>query len=83
MKTRRRNYFITQEQKIAEDESMVSPEIWKQPKSEKKSFRISYTPKISKMFPNFGHPQKLQSCFRISETPQETVSEFWKLRKSA
>ena len=63
-------------QKIAEDKSVVSPEIWKHPKSEKKSFRISDTPKqwkdvseirippnSAKMFPNFGYPQTVQKCF--------------------
>ena len=71
IKTRRRNSLIMRMQKIAEDKSVVSSEIWKHPKSEKKSFRISHTPKITKMFPNLGHPQAMQRCFRISETPKQ------------
>ena len=74
IKTRRRNSLITRGQKIAEDKSKVSDEIWKHPKSEKKSFRISDTPKQckyvselrippnrAKMFPNFGYPQTVQT----------------------
>ena len=80
IKTRQGNSLIMRMQKIAEVKSVVSPEIWKHPKSEKKSFRISYTPKIAKMFPNLGHPQTVQRCFRISETPKQCkdVSEFRK-----
>ena len=82
IKTRIRNSPITRKPKIVEDKSKVLPEIWKQPKSEKESFRISYTPKrvqrcfrisdtpnSAKMFPNFGFPQTLQRCFPISDTP--------------
>ena len=91
IKTRRRNSLITQRQKITEDKSKVSPEIWKHPKSEKKSFLISLTPKdckdvselrippnSAKMFPNFGYPQIVQRCFRISDTPKpcKDVSDF-------
>ena len=79
IKTRRRNSLITRKQKIAEDKSKVSPEIWKHPKSEKKKVSEFRTPpKIAKMFPNFGYPQKRQRCFRISDTLEQCkdVSEF-------
>ena len=91
IKTRRRNSLITQRQKIIEDKSKVSPEIWKHPKSEKKSFRISYTPKdckdvsefrippkSAKMFPNFGYPQTVQRCLSNFGYPQ-TVQRCFRI----
>lgn len=69
IKTSIRISLITRKPKIAEDKSKVLPEIWKHPKSEKKSFRISYTPKECNDVSEFRIPQTVQRCFRISDTP--------------
>ena len=85
IKTRRRNSLITQRQKITEDKSKVSPKIWKPQRVKRKVSEFRKPPKIAKMFPNFGYPQIVQRCFRISDTPKpcKDVSDFRIPAKSA
>ena len=68
--------------KLLRTNQRFHPKFGNTPRVKRKVSEFRTPPKSAKMFQNFGSPQRVQRCFRISDTPKQckdVSSEIWRI----